>query len=136
MGKFRAPGKKSKYYMPKEDYLTAVHWCLRYPSWVEELSIEPDSSKAITYDKDRVQTSPSQDNLEKIAIRRVELQQKRDLLEETVRFVVSKGMTKYMILAVGYGLTFWQLKDQGMPCGEWYYKEKRQQIYYEISKKI
>ena len=29
--------EKSKYYIPKEDYLTAIHYSLRYPLWKEEV---------------------------------------------------------------------------------------------------
>ena len=36
MGKYKAPSEKYKYYIPKEDYLTAIHFSLRYPLWKED----------------------------------------------------------------------------------------------------
>ena len=35
MGKYRTPSPNSKYSLPKEDYLTAIHYSLRYPLWKE-----------------------------------------------------------------------------------------------------
>lgn len=51
MGKYRVPSEKNKYYIQREDYLTSVHYALRYPLWVEELRLTVDTGKAIRYDK-------------------------------------------------------------------------------------
>ena len=56
MSRYRTPSKRSAYYIPKEDYLTAIHWCRRYPNWIKELKVEPDTSKAITYDLRRLRS--------------------------------------------------------------------------------
>ena len=53
MGKYRPPSEKSKYYIPKEDYLTAVHYALRYPLWQQDLRDMANTSKGISYDKDK-----------------------------------------------------------------------------------
>ena len=53
MPKYRVPK-----YIPKEDYNTALHYAKRYPVWKEELNTAPDTSRAIRYDTDKVQTSP------------------------------------------------------------------------------
>lgn len=57
MSKYRLPSENSKYYIPKEDYLTAIHYSLRYPLLKEEVESMADTSKAIAYDKDKVQSS-------------------------------------------------------------------------------
>lgn len=135
MFKVKAPKKNSQYWVPVEDFRTALHWSLRYPLWVAELSLEPDTAQAIRYDKDKVQTSNQYDSTMETAIRRDELRRKKDLLESVVRSV-APDIYNYLLLGVTQGRTVYQLINEGMPCGKDYYISKRQQYYYEISKKI
>lgn len=133
--RYKTPTERSQFYMPKEDYACAVHWCLRYQGWVTELSIEPDSGKAIEYDKERVQTSNSYDPVESLAIRRAELSEKKELLESVVREVAPEIYT-FLLLGVTRGLTYFQLQERGIPCSMNYFIKKRQEVYYKIAKKI
>lgn len=135
MFKVKVPTKDSKYWIPTEDFRTAVHWSLRYPLWVAELSIEPDTSQAIRYDKDKVQTSGNYDSTMETAIRRDELRRKVELLEGTIR-EVAPDIYKYLLLGVTQGRTVYQLIDEGMPCSKDYFIARRQKYYYEVSKKI
>ena len=135
MFKVKTPTKDSKYWVPTEDFKTALHWSLRYPLWIAELSIEPDTAQAIRYDKDKVQTSGGYDTTMETAIRRDELRRKAELLEGTVR-AVAPEIYKYLLLGVTQGRTVYQLIDEGMPCSKDYFIERRQQYYYEISKRI
>lgn len=135
MSKYRTPSANNKYYIPKEEYLTAIHWCLRYPLWVAELDLEPDTGKAIEYDKDRVQTSNDFDPVSSLAIRRADIAAKKKMLEDTIK-EVDESIYRYLLLGIGYGFTEHQLKQKGMPCGHNYYYSKRQQVLYEISQKI
>lgn len=135
MFKVKAPSKNNKYWVPNEDFRTALHWSLRYPLWVAELSVEPDTAQAIRYDKERVQTSNQYDSTMETAIRRDELRRKKELLENVVREVAPE-IYSFLLLGVTQGRTVYQLIGEGMPCGKDYYIEKRQQYYYEISKCI
>lgn len=135
MFKVKTPTKDSKYWVPAEVFKTALHWSLSYPLWVAELSIEPDPSRAIRYDSERVQTSGDNDPTFELASRRDTLRRKKELLEETVRSVAPE-IYNYLLLGVTQGRTVYQLLDEGMPCGKDYFIERRQQYYYEISKKI
>lgn len=135
MFKVKTPSKDSKYWIPTEDFKTAVHWSLRYPLWVAELSIEPDTSQAIRYDLTKVQTSGGGNPTENEAIYRNELRRKKELLEETVREVAPE-IYKYLLLGVTQGRTVYQLIDEGMPCSKDYFVERRQRYYYTISKRI
>lgn len=135
MSKYRTPSANNKYYIPKEEYLTAIHWCLRYPLWCAELELEPDTGKAIEYDKDHVQTSNNFDPVSTLAIRRADIAAKKKLLEDTIR-EVDEDLYRYLLMGIGYGFTEPQLKQKGMPCSHNYYYNKRQQILYEIAKKI
>ena len=135
MGKYKAPGKNSKFYLSKEDYLTAVHYALRYPQWKGELDALTDTGLGIRYDKVLVQTSPRQDGLEKLAIKRAAISVKIDLIDKIIK-QVSKGMDDYIRLSVCYGMTYFQLLEKGIPCSRKLYSEIRGHFYYLLNEKI
>ena len=133
--RFRTPSKKSKYHVPREDYITAVHWSLRYPDWTQELKTLPDTSKGIDYSLDKVQSSNNYDSTMETAIRREELTRKVNLLESTVR-EVSGDLYEWVLKSVTLGLNYWQLQQLGMPATDKDFYDKRQHYYYLLSKRI
>lgn len=134
MSHYRVPSEKSPYYVPKEVYLTVVHYCLQYPLWKAELKAT-DGVKAIRYDKDKVQTSPSGDLVYNVAARRAELSRKKEGLERVAKNVAG-DMDKWLILGVCHGMTFYQLEFRGIPCGKDMYYAIRKKFYYEMSKEL
>lgn len=138
MGKrYSTPSKKSKYHIPREDYLTAIHYALRYPLWMQELNDMANTARAITYDKDRVQSSGGYDSTYEAAVRISEsdIRKKTKLIDDIIT-LVSNGMDDWIRMGVCYGLTFDQLKGKGMPCERDMYYEMRRHFYYELSFKI
>lgn len=135
MGKYRTPSEKSKYYIPKEDYLTAIHYSLRYPLWLAEIQNNCDTSMAIRYDKDRVQTSSDYDPTSETAIRLSETIDKINMVDEVIK-KVGLDLEYYLRLGVCYGLTFDQLKGKKMPCERDAYYLMRRHYYYELAKRI
>ena len=135
MSQYRTPTRKSKYYVPKETFLTVVHYCKQYPLWLEELSIEPNTLKAIEYDRDRVQTSPSSDQVERLAIRRAEIDRKRKQLE-AVADMVAEDLAPWIIRGACYDLPYYYLQQQGIPCGKDLYYQLRRRFYYEMAREI
>lgn len=127
--------KKSKYYLPKHEYLTALHFARSYPEWKEELSVSADTSTGIRYDLDKVQTSLSGDALERVAIRRTELAEKCKLVENTVH-EVGDEIYKYLLMGVTYGTPAYRLVQIGMPCSANTYYDRRRRFYYLLSKRI
>ena len=137
MGKYRSLSRKNKYFIPKEDYLTAIHYSRRYPIWKEELDSMADTSKALTYDTDPVQTSGDYDSTFEAAVRIAESDnaKKIKLIDDTIS-LTAKGLDNFLRLGVCYGLTFEQLKSKGMPCERDMYYEIRRHYYFELSKQI
>lgn len=135
MSKYRTPSENSKYYIPKEDYLTAIHYSLRYPLWKEEVADMANTAKAIVYDKDKVQSSNGYDSTYEAAVRIQEKQHKIQIIDDTIHDVAD-GMDHWLRLGVCYGLTFNQLKGKGMPCEHKKYYLIRRMYYYKLSKKI
>ena len=137
MGKYRTPSEGSRYYIPKEDYLTAIHYSLRYPLWKQEVDDMADTARAITYDKDKVQTSNDYDSTFEAAVRISDCYaMSRIKMIDDIIFQVAKGMDYYLRLGVCYGLTFEQLKGKGMPCERKMYYLMRRHYYYELCKRI
>jgi hypothetical protein len=99
------------------------------------LSAKTDSSKAIRYDLDKIQTSGTSDPTSSLGIQRAELQQRIDLIEKTVNRVAPE-IAKYLLEGVTIGLNYYQLENKGMPCSINYYYDKRQRVYYEIAKAL
>lgn len=135
MSKYRTPSTSSKYYIPKEDYLTAIHYSLRYSLLKQEVEDLANTAGAIRYDKDRVQTSGNYDSTFEAAVRIQEKQSKLQLIDDTIA-MVADGLDDWLRLGVCYGLTFDQLKGKGMPCERDKYYLMRRHYYYVISKKI
>lgn len=137
MGDIRIPSENSKYYIPKEDYLTAIHYSLRYPLWKEEVETMADTSKGISYDKDKVQTSSGYDSTYEAAVKIAESnkQHKMQLVDDTIRDVAN-GLDYWLRLGVCYGLTFNQLKGKGLPMERDAYYLMRRKYYCELVKKI
>lgn len=131
----RTLSEKNRYYVPKESYLTAIHYCRQYPLWIIELEMEYDTRKAITYDGDRVQTSGGYDSTSETAMRQSETRRKVEVIESTAK-TAAGDLWKWIIKGTCYNLTYYQLKEWGIPCGKNIYYQMRRRFYYEISKKI
>ncbi len=135
MAKYRELSQKNKYYIPREDYLTAIHYSLRYPLWLAELDDARDTSTAIRYDKDKVQSSPNADMVFNAANRAIQISERVQLIDGIIQ-ICAGDLEYFLRLGVCYGLTFNQLKSKGMPCEHKKYYEMRRQYYYELSRMI
>lgn len=127
--------KDSKYYLPKEDYLTALHFCLRYPTWAAILNTAADATKAVSYERDKIQTSGGSDPSADLAIKRVECARKMKLVDNTI-FEVAPEIGRFLRLGVCYGVREWQLEDMGMPCSHNMYYDLRRKFYWTLAQKI
>ena len=135
MSKHRTPSENCKYYIPKETFLTVIHYCKQYPLWEAELSIEPDTGKALAYDGVKVQTSNEYDPVAAMAIRRTALKKKKVAVDEVAEMTAGV-LAKWVLLGVCYDLPYHQLKQRGIPCGKDLYYKVRRLFYFEMAKRI
>ena len=137
MGKGRRPTKKSKHYVAPAIWDHAISFCRCYPLWLAELSV-CDSSRAIRYDKDRVQTSGNYDPTESLGIRRAELQQKIDIVNNAAASTVQNEVIRdLLILGVTHGISYDTLKAKyNIPCGFRQYHEMRRTMIKFIADEI
>lgn len=133
---YKTPSKRSKFWTPEADYKTAVYWCKRYPDWIKELKTLPDTSKAISYEGDKVQTSSNYDATAETAIRRSDILSKVVLLEGLAKTVMPE-CPGYLIRGVTEsGVKVEDLIASGMPFSKNSYLLRRQQFYHLLSKRI
>lgn len=127
--------RKSKYYIEKEDFLTALHWCRRYPQWKRQLAEIPITVSSCNYDSETGGGTPESSPVERIALKRVEISNKVMLLEN-IAAMVAPEIYPYLLKGVTSSCTYQQLRNEGIPCGQRQYYEARRKFYYFISKKI
>lgn len=135
MSEIRIPHKKSRYFLPKETFLTVVHYCKQYPLWVAELNALADPRKAIAYTKDKIESSGNSDPTFEYATRRAKIEEKKSKVDE-VSEIVAGMMSQWLILGVCYGFTFQQLHEKNIPCGKDLYYKMRRQFYFEMAKRV
>ena len=137
MGKYRTLSENNKYYLPKHTYLTCIHYALQYRDWKASLDANRDTRGAIRYDKDKIQNANDFDSTSETAIRMVEIESKCNTIDECINIACDGlSLDRFVRLGVCYGFTYYQLEDEGIPCGKNMYYDIRQRFYYELSKKI
>ena len=133
---YKRPSERNKYYLPPEIYDSVVTFCRCYPVWVKQLETMPDSSKAITYDHDRVQSSNSYDPTSELAFKRVELERKVDLIRTTAMIVDSDMWEWILKYVTRKDQTIDGLIAQGMPCSKNTFINLKSYFYYLLSKRM
>ena len=136
MSKHRAPSKNSKYYLPKETFLTVIHYCKQYPLWIDELNRLANTGRAIRYDQDRVQSSNDYDPTSATAIRRAEILKKKEAVDRIAIMVAGEVMARWLIKGVCDDKAYYELQLEGIPCGKDLYYMLRRRFYYEMAKII
>ena len=130
------PLNEEKYKISKHRFAEIYHFCLQYNEWKDELKYKTDTvaSPVIT----DMPTSHSNDSgVETLTIRRRQLEEKCNLIEDTAR-EAGEGISQYILKAVtNEYVTYNYLRTvMGIPCGKNYYYDKRRKFYYLLSQKI
>ena len=137
MSKYRTLSESNQYYLPKHTYLTCIHYALQYRDWVAMLTADRDTRGAIRYDKDKIQTSNDFDSTSATAMKMVEISEKVNMIDDIIYDVCDgSNLERWVKLGVCYGFAYFQLMQDGMPCGKNIYYEIRQKFYFELAKKI
>ena len=135
MTKIRSPRPKGKYYLPKQMFLTAVHYAQQYPIWLNALNYDYDARQGLAYDKDRVQTSGTSDSTSTLGIQRAEASRKIDFVEGVAETVAGHHF-RWLILGCCYCKPYYELQQDGIPYGKDLYYKLRRRFFYELAHKI
>lgn len=135
MTKIRSPKQSSKYYLPKEEFLTIVHFCKQYPYWLSLLDTMTDAVQGIDYEKDIVQSSNNYDSTSELGMKRAAVSTKVDMVNAAAREIAGDHY-RWLILGCCFDKPYFALRHLGIPYGKNLYYRQRRQFYYELSKKI
>lgn len=125
-----------KYNISPHRFMELYHYCLQYNEWKDELKFKSDTVKSIEITDMPVAHNGS-DTTQQLAIRRAELSQKCELIEQTAK-ETDADMYPYILKAVtNEGITYNYLKMIcNIPCGKDMYYDRRRKFYWLLSQKI
>lgn len=126
--------KLEKYGISSKRYKELCGFCEQYPEWVDELNYKTDTvgSKEIT--DMPIPPHNTSDRTGNLAIRRVELQKKCELIEQTA-IQANLDLYQYIIKSVCYEHPFWYLQDiMSMPCSQRAFYDARRYFFYLLNK--
>lgn len=136
MGSVR-PLNNNKYGISKNRFRELYYWCLQYNEWKDELKYKTNTVKSIEI-TDMPVTHGNRDVTQQLAIRRVQLEQNCQMIEQTA-ILADPEIYQYLLKAVtDENVTYRYLKMiMGIPCGKDMYYDRRRKFYYLLSiKKI
>ena len=130
-------GYTGKYKLTKHEFYMAYHYALRYAEWKMEYDALADPSTGLRYDKDRVQTSGGYDTTEANGIRRSELRDKMERIEQTV-IEADPDLYQYILMGVtNEDITYDVLMcKMHIPCARNTYYNRRRKFYWLLAQKI
>lgn len=130
------PINEKKYEISKHRFWELYHYCLQYNEWKDELKYKNDTVKSIGITDMPVSHNTS-DATAKLAERRVELQRKCELIEQTA-IEADPDIYQYIIKSVTNDYVSYKYLKQVMniPCGKDMFYDRRRKFYYLLSRKV
>ena len=130
------PLNEKKYNISKHRFAELYHFCLQYHEWKDELKYTTDNVGSIEI-TDMPSSHSNESGVEKLAIRRAQLEAKCKLIEQTV-IETDSEINQYILRAVTteYVTYNYLYTVMGIPCSRNTYYDRRRKFYYLLSKKI
>lgn len=125
-----------KYGISAKRYKELCGFCEQYPEWKEELmELEPSAKSQRVDGMPFSQTNNTIDETSELAIKRIGILKKIQLIEETAK-AASPEMWEYIIKSACYEQPFWYLRDiSKIPMSEASFLDRRRYFFYLLSKK-
>lgn len=122
-----------KYGISGKRYKELCGFCEQYPEWIEELKCKTDIVKSKQITDMPLPPSRVGNPQEDLAIRRVELQKKCELIEQTA-LEADAEFYQYIIESVCYEVPIkYLITIKDMPCSERAFKDKRRYFFFLLS---
>ncbi len=123
--------ERNKYHLSKHRYLELKHFCLQYPEWKQRLRELTDISAT---EIERPVSGQISNETERIAIERVMLQNKIDLVERTC-METDRALWYWLLLGVTEERTYEYLSTMlDIPCGRNTYYDRYRRFYWLLAK--
>lgn len=118
-----------KYGISGKRYKELCGFCEQYPEWKNELRARTDTVKSVEITDEPIYHSNS-DSTGNLAIRRVELQEKCELIEKTAK-QASKDLCLYIIKSVCYEVPVtYLIACEDMPCSKAAFYDARRYFFF------
>lgn len=136
MGRIRIPQESSKYWLPKQRFLTVYHYCLQYPEWEDEYNALRSAIgvSGVNYDG-MPHGSGTGDPVSSDAMRLADLDMKMQQVKDAVHEVAPE-IAPWLLKGVTEDRPFWYLHDvMRMPCEKDMYYDRRRRFYFLMASK-
>lgn len=131
------PINKKKYEISKHRFLELYHYCMQYGEWIDELNGMTDTVKGIANTEGTRGSGGVGSPTEQLAIRRVKLQEKCEIIEQTA-IEADPELYPYIIEGVTteYATYNYLKMSKGIPCGKTVYYDRRRRFYWLLSQRL
>ena len=131
------PINKKKYEISKHRFLELYHYCMQYGEWIEELNGMTDTVKGMANIEGSRSSGESGSATEHLVIRRMKLQEKCALIEQTA---IDADPTLYPYIIEGvtteYATYNYLKMSKDIPCGKTTYYDRRRRFYWLLSQRL
>lgn len=129
--------KKNKWWIPPHAIYMAYHCAMRYNEYKDEYKSLENSLSSSGIDGMPHGSGGISDPTERIAIKKAELRNKMEMIEETAKEADEQLYHWIMKAVTNDNITFVYLKNvMGIPCSRNTFYDRRRKFYYLLSKKI
>jgi hypothetical protein len=123
-----------KYGISGKRYKELSGFCEQYPEWKSELKNKNHTVKCVEITDMPISRSGNSDQTGRLAIRRAELQEKCDLIENTA-LQASEDLANFIIKSVCYEVPFAYLETiEEIPCSRSAFYDARRYFFYLLDK--
>lgn len=131
------PLNRTKYNITKHRFSELYNFCLQYKEWKDELKYKTDTVKSIEISKLPNGEGETGNPTQELALRRMELEKKCRLVEETAMAAGGVELYPYIMKAVTEeGITYRYLSMiMNISCSKNTYYERRKKFYWLMDKK-
>lgn len=127
--------KLNEYGISGKRYKELSGFCEQYPEWKELLDNDTFGIAAESVDGMPKAQNKISDKTGQIAVDRVEIEKKKNMIDEAAR-KASSDLAQYIIKSVCYEVPFWYLQDiMKMPCSRNAFYDARRYFFYLLDKK-
>lgn len=128
--------KLDKYGITGKRYKELCGFCEQYPEWKLEVETHTDTLKSKQIDD--MPLNPlggNSDQTGNLAVRRVMMKEKIDLIENTAK-EASPDLWSYIIKSVCYEMPFWYVQDiMQIPCSKSSFFDQRRYFFFLLDKR-
>lgn len=129
------PISEKKYQISKRRFAELYNFCLQYNEWMDELKYNSDTVRSINI-TNIPKSYRNSDPTQTLAIRRVNLQKKCELIRQAATETDGEIYPYIMKAVTNEGITYNYLKKfMDIPCGKDLYYDRRRKFFWILSNK-